>query len=539
MRLTYKSILFAALCGALSLSSCAGDWLETEPTESTSSDEILASADNVKQAINGMCKLMTMQHAYYGQGFNGEGTIMLMYGEYTGEDFQFPMYAPGWAIFMNGTATILHNKNSIYPAYPWYYYYTIIGNANTILEQIDNAEGDAKEIQFLKAEALTFRAYAYSMLLQLYCDRWADSNNGAADGVVLRLDTSMGDMPLSSQADCYAQIYKDLDEAIALYKESGLAPNNVFAGAKSDVCFPDLNVAYGVYAKTALVKEDYTNALNYAKLARENYPLMSNADYKAGFMSPTSEWIWGAFNDEAETLYYWSYLVTMAYNGYYAQAYGGTTASSELIDQAPASDIRKSLFVNKEAFCEEGQNVSDLINITSDGEFTDEEAYEKANEYAQANCAYTPAEIVYPYTNLKFACTALPGVGCIPFIRSSEMLLIEAEANYFLHNETAAQQALVELNTSTSRDPEYTCTATGDDLFNQIVFYRRLELWGEGRSWFDCKRWNRRVVRKGLTEGGNFHATIAGTFGDDPLFYKWIIPAKETDYNTALGTPGK
>ena len=95
MKLTYKSILFAALCGALSLSSCAGDWLETEPTESTSSDEILASADNVKQAINGMCKLMTMQHAYYGQGFNGEGTIMLMYGEYTGEDFQFPMYAPG------------------------------------------------------------------------------------------------------------------------------------------------------------------------------------------------------------------------------------------------------------------------------------------------------------------------------------------------------------------------------------------------------------------------------------------------------------
>ncbi len=51
--------------------------------------------------------------------------------------------------------------NSIYDAYAWYYYYTIAGNANTILANIDNAEGTEAERDFVKASALTFRAYAF------------------------------------------------------------------------------------------------------------------------------------------------------------------------------------------------------------------------------------------------------------------------------------------------------------------------------------------------------------------------------------------
>lgn len=485
MKYTFKYLTLGLAIGAMSLSSCGDDWLETDPTGEASKDEILLNTDNAKQAINGMCRLMVNQHQAYGQGFNGEGTIMLMYGEYLGENFQFPIFAPGWAPFMNGMSMILHNKNSMYAAYPWYYYYMLIGNANTILESIDNTQGSQEEVKFLKAEALTFRAYAYSMLIQVYADRWAESNNGAGDGVVLRLDTSMGDLPLSSQGDVYKQIYKDLDDAIALYKESGLTRNEVYDGAKSTVSFPDLNVAYGVYAKAALTREDYSTAAEYAKLAREGRDLMSNDDYKAGFINPTSEWIWGVFNNESETIYYYSFQTTMAYNGYYANAYGGTTASRELIDAVPSTDMRKNLFVNKEAFCEENQDVNDLINTTGYGDFLYENedpsepgfaALLKANKFAQANCVMKPAVIQFPYTNLKFACSTMPGVGCIPMLRSSEMYLIEAEANYFLNNEAEAQNCLVKLNKDSQRDPAYSCTATGEKLLDEIVFYRRLEL---------------------------------------------------------------
>jgi DNA repair protein RecN (Recombination protein N) len=50
----------------------------------------------------------------------------------------------------------------------------------------------------------------------------------------------------------------------------------------------------------------------------------------------------------------------------------------------------------------------------------------------------------------------------------------------------AAQKALEELNQT--RQPGYTCTKTGDDLFKEIVNYRELELWGEGFNWFDYVR---------------------------------------------------
>ena len=224
-----KYMTMGLLGAALAFSSCSDSWLDTMPTGSASAGEVNGNADNMKQAINGICKLMTMQHAYYGQGFNGEGTIMMMYNEYMGEDFYFPVFAPGWAPMMNGTMN--DSNTSIYDSYPWYYYYTIVGNANTILANVDAAEGDEAELQFLKASALTFRAFAFSQVAQFYCNSWANSNNGATDGIVLRLDESTGDMPLSTLAQTYEQIYKDLDEAISLYQASGLDRSTVYGSS--------------------------------------------------------------------------------------------------------------------------------------------------------------------------------------------------------------------------------------------------------------------------------------------------------------------
>lgn len=57
------------------------------------------------------------------------------------------------------------------------------------------------------------------------------------------------------------------------------------------------------------------------------------------------------------------------------------------------------------------------------------------------------------------------------------MVLVEAEANYFLNDETAARAALVELNATSGRNPEYTCDKSGEALWNEIMDYRELELW--------------------------------------------------------------
>ena len=134
----------------------------------------------------------------------------------------------------------------------------------------------------------------------------------------------------------------------------------------------------------------------------------------------------------------------------------------------------------------------------------------------------------------KIATEGQPGIGNLALFRSSEMLLIEAEANYFLNNIDDAQKNLIELN-KTSSDPEYNCVSTGVDLLNEIKFYREVELWGEGFNWFDLKRWGDSIVRRSYKDGGNFMTAVAVTIGPhEKNEWTWVIPKKETDYNKAI-----
>lgn len=541
--------LFAGslLAGMMLVSSCAGDYLDTAPTDSTGATDAVGTTANAMKALNGIAKIMTTQHSYFGGGFAGENNIMIQYESYPSENYNYNYYASGWSPIFNQE---FHTRtNSIYDAYAWYYYYTIAGNANTILANIDNAEGTEAERNFVKASALTFRAYAFEKLVHYYCWRWQDSNNGASQGIVLRLDESTGGQGYATLAETYAQIYKDLDEAIMLFEQSGMDRN------ASQVWMPNINVAHAIYARTALTKQDYTKALTEAKLARQNYPLMSNAEYHAGFCNPTSEWIFGSFGSAQENNWYWSYGTQYACNGYYANAAGAANGAGsigrELINRIPNNDARKALFLTEDKF--PGYNFNDgsamdlgygILGMGDDEKKADA-LWEEAAAYCQKMAVSgleAPYQAGYMYLGgqLKFYVFDTPGVSYLPFIRSSEMVLVEAEANYFLNDETAARAALVELNATSGRNPEYTCDKSGEALWNEIMDYRELELWGEGFAWSDYKRWNRDIVRHSFAEGGNAHISVAKTIPASGVNkWTWDVPLNETDYNDELNLGGK
>lgn len=541
--------LFAGslLAGMMLVSSCAGDYLDTAPTDSTGATDAVGTTANAMKALNGIAKIMTTQHSYFGGGFAGENNIMIQYESYPSENYNYNYYAFGWSPIFNQE---FHTRtNSIYDAYAWYYYYTIAGNANTILANIDNAEGTEAERNFVKASALTFRAYAFEKLVHYYCWRWQDSNNGASQGIVLRLDESTGGQGYATLAETYAQIYKDLDEAIMLFEQSGMDRN------ASQVWMPNINVAHAIYARAALTKQDYTKALTEAKLARQNYPLMSNAEYHAGFCNPTSEWIFGSFGSAQENNWYWSYGTQYACNGYYANAAGAANGAGsigrELINRIPNNDARKALFLTEDKF--PGYNFNDgsamdlgygILGMGDDEKKADA-LWEEAAAYCQKMAVSgleAPYQAGYMYLGgqLKFYVFDTPGVSYLPFIRSSEMVLVEAEANYFLNDETAARAALVELNATSGRNPEYTCDKSGEALWNEIMDYRELELWGEGFAWSDYKRWNRDIVRHSFAEGGNAHISVAKTIPASGVNkWTWDVPLNETDYNDELNLGGK
>lgn len=541
--------LFAGslLAGMMLVSSCAGDYLDTAPTDSTGATDAVGTTANAMKALNGIAKIMTTQHSYFGGGFAGENNIMIQYESYPSENYNYNYYAAGWSFIFNQES---HTRtNSIYDAYAWYYYYTIAGNANTILANIDNAEGTEAERNFVKASALTFRAYAFEKLIHYYCWRWQDSNNGASQGIVLRLDESTDGQGYATLAETYTQIYKDLDEAIMLFEQSGMDRN------ASQVWMPNINVAHAIYARAALTKQDYTKALTEAKLARQNYPLMSNAEYHAGFCNPTSEWIFGSFGSAQENNWYWSYGTQYACNGYYANAAGAANGAGsigrELINRIPNDDARKALFLTEDKF--PGYNFNDgsamdlgygILGMGDDAEKADA-LWEEAAAYCQKMAVSgleAPYQAGYMYLGgqLKFYVFDTPGVSYLPFIRSSEMVLVEAEANYFLNDETAARASLVELNATSGRNPEYTCDKSGEALWNEIMDYRELELWGEGFAWSDYKRWNRDIVRHSFAEGGNAHIFVAKTIPASGVNkWTWDVPLNETDYNDELNLGGK
>ncbi|MBQ6300421.1 MAG: RagB/SusD family nutrient uptake outer membrane protein, partial [Bacteroidales bacterium] len=330
--------------------------------------------------------------------------------------------------------------------------------------------------------------------------------------------------------EVYTQIYADLDEAISLFNSSGMA------NKRSNTYTMDLDVAYALYARVALTREDWSNALKYAQMARKNYPLMSVKDEKAGFCNPTSEWIWYLYGTDDEPLYYYSYFAYISYNSNAStvRTYP-LLISRHLFDKIPTTDIRRAFWLDPAGY----EGTFNTNTMKANAQNNNNALYKYAFEYSKQDGRvglYSTAT-VSAYMQFKVANNNNPGVGNMVLFRSSEMLLIEAEAQYRLNNEAAARAALVELNATSKRDPAYTCDKSGAALMEEIKFYRGVELWGEGFNWFDLKRWGDKIDRKTYADGGNWMSSYAVTYGpNEKNNWTWTIPRQETDFNKGIST---
>jgi hypothetical protein len=85
---------------------------------------------------------------------------------------------------------------------------------------------------------------------------------------------------------------------------------------------------------------------------------------------------------------------------------------------------------------------------------------------------------------------------------------------------------------STYRDPQYNTTKTGSDLIEEIVFQKRVELVGEGQSFFDIKRLNLPVTRG--YKGTNFIATARFNTKGRPAWMNLVMVRTEKNNNPAV-----
>lgn len=563
-----KNIIISGAVGLLMsgmMASCASDYLDTPPITSVTDAQVGTNTDNLAKAINGIGRFMNMLKGNAQNGYPcgnvGEAYIMTFFGDAMGQDYysyHFGMFESGSMIRMERFVNASYYTSTD----PWGFYYTMIRQANAVLEKIDGAEeSQPGQRNQIRAQALTFRAHAYTRLLQLFGPRWSDSNNGERKCIVLRLQQGTEPLPLSSMNDVLNQIYADLDEALQLFNDPETRQE------RANSATPTKDVAAGVYARAALLKEDWAKAEQMAQTARVDHPVMSAAEYCQGFMVENADYMWTNSVSTDDILSNASWGSRNAANGEFQlrNQIGNGNINRDLYLQMDEKDIRRTLYVMPEVvkgralsywykaavgknICVDGQTMAiwhpggphnaSIMRYIDEHTPTSPNGEHVATGYTDFTGKGNPPYVLFG-SQLKFFCFGdQDQASQYPYMRGTEMLLTQAEAAYMQGKTAEAQNLLTEL--LTKRIEGYTtCTLTGQALLDEIRLQRRIEMWGEGTTFFDLKRWGMRNVRRAWVEGDTKSGNIPSSYAidvapDQANHWVLMVPRAETDYNDAI-----
>jgi len=402
----------------------------------------------------------------------------------------------------------------------WNDYYSIIFSANNVIASLDANSTDALS-QYYLGQALAARGFAYLELAQLYQFKYKGHETSACVPLITDENSSeaaLNGAPRASVTDIYTQVSKDLSTAINLLTKAAAEKKT-----RSDRRYIDVAVAYGLRARMNLAMENWAEAAADAQAAIDNTdarpatiqevskPTLSSAD--------EPNWMWGIYIAETDDvvssgIVNWiSHCGTFNYG--YGQYSGGHRISKKLYNSIAPSDIRKGWWSDENGVC---------ANVNAEWNAYLASTFKPTDAQAAAGIVATP------YLNCKFApyqdkLNNDVNANDIPLMRVEEMYLILAEAQAM---SGADGKTTLENFVKTYRDPSYTCLAT--DIQNEVYRQKRIELWGEGRIWFDLMRLNKGVDRRGA---GFEPACVLNIPSEDPILL-WLLPQTEINGNNAL-----
>ena len=173
-----KIIIIAALSASMiGLCSCADSFMETKSTQTVDQSQMFETTAGGMMAVNGLHKLMytpSLSSSYAQGGFQ----TFMIWMDMMGEDL---VYTRANAQFQSSAKWTLHrNVSSSHLEYHYKLFYRFISNANMIILNIDNATGTQEERDYIKGQALAYRAFAYFNLVQCWGERYkaGESNEG-------------------------------------------------------------------------------------------------------------------------------------------------------------------------------------------------------------------------------------------------------------------------------------------------------------------------------------------------------------------------
>lgn len=339
----------------------------------------------------------------------------------------------------------------------WAKEYEIINMVNRILKNAGQVPAESESEKNSKnnsiGTALFIRAYTYMNLLRFF----ADPDQGDSYGIPYTLAPVILETPgRNTVSECFDLMRKDLEEAMPLLSQ--LRPD--------DPAYVSQTAIKALLARIYLYKREYAKAYEYAAAALADKPLAGLDEYEA---------IWSDASNadvilELKKLSGEETIGTIYFSADNSSAF---EPSSELIACYPEGDVRLPIFIG-------------------DGVDREGVAVKRVNKYKG-----TPENV---------------GLADQKLLRSSEMVLIMAEAKAQSNDLTAANELVNRLRSARIRGWAPVRYASKDELIREILLERRRELCYEGHRFFDLRRYRLPIVKPMINktlEAGN---------------YRWIQP---------------
>ena len=523
--LSYGMSLAMMATVSFSATSCIE---ETVPTNGFTEEQIKGSEKATEALLWGMpAKLNDINMFGDSRGFDwGYGSIMHIRDRQSG-DCTRP-YAGGYDWFARYEYNLYMGENSIFTQYLWNSYYKYVQSANEMIKAVPDEANVSDAVKGMKGAGYAFRAMLYLDMARCweYLPTDATSNINADGNDVLHLtvpiidenstEESIKNNPRVTREKMAEFILGDLKKAEELI--TNLEP--------SSRTLPHLDCVYGLLARYYMWLEDYPKAYEYASKAineTNTTPITEDQGLsKTSGFNDLSKWMWGIQqvkeNSSVQSgILNWTGWMSPETTFGYANAGPYAIIDSKLYSSISKTDWRKKLY--------------------SPG--TLDKNYEWYQTYAadleNMNITYDkwPSCVAIKFRPANGA-VGDPNIGAAsayPLMRVEEMYFIKIEAAAHSDAEEGKEE-LVDFMKE-YRDPSYKCTATSQaDIIKEIVLQKRIELWGEGQSFFDIKRLDYAV--NNAYKGTNHPTSGQLVTTRRPAWMNCVIVLSEQNNNAAL-----
>ena len=502
---------------SLSLVGCAD--LDTEPMGATiTADQKASTVDaNPERVAAGVNAIPSMFSIYENttEGHNDFGySALMLLSDGRGMDLVSDNIGYNWFSYPI-TMTGDWNISSVSNIMTWETLYNQIFAANTVTASL-NREAQLGEdadptYQYYLAQALVVRAFDYFHLAQQYQQTYVGHEDMLCVPIITEENADVVPIdgcPRSSVRQVYELIMEDLNDAVTMLEATNVK--------RADRRYVDAAVAHGLRARVEMVMNKWAEARDDAQAAidlTDARPASIEEVSKPTFKDMTEpNWMWGIKISEEDRvvtsgIVNWpSHMGSLNYG--YASVGAWRYISKKLYNSIPNSDARKGWWLDE--------------NSTSANLNEEQQAYVDETGIP----AYTQVKFA-PYKDEIYTST---NANDIPLMRVEEMYLVLAEATA-MAGDAGTGKSILESFVKTYRNPNYTSKASSaqdvqDDVWNQ----RRIELWGEGLSYWDIMRLKKGIDRR----GAGFETAYVYNIPAEEEIFIFKIPKEETEANKLI-----